>query len=218
MKRRTLLKSLLAAPAAATLAPPPVAASPVPAETPPLETSAPGAAAASMVSFFTAAQLAALGRLSELIMPASPTHPGARESGVPEFLDFLISQSPAARQALYRNGLDRLNALAAGAHAVPSEELAQSGVRRETVPGSSGGARRTLCAFEKLSDGQASAILAPLHERWTYSGPRDEFARFLEAAKADVVEATRNSRQWRAAEASLRGHSAGTGVYWRRVE
>ncbi len=191
MKRRTLLKSLLAAPAAATLAPPPVAASPVPAETPPLETSAPGEAAASIVSFFTAAQLATLRRLSGLIAPASTTHPGAGECGVPEFLDFLISQSPAARQALYRNGLDRLNALASSAHSLP---------------------------FERLSDGQASAILAPLHERWTYSGPRDEFARFLEAAKADVVEATRHSRQWLAAEASLRGHSVGTDTYWRRVE
>ncbi len=191
MKRRTLLKSLLAAPAAATLAPPPASASPVPAETPPLETSAPGTAAASVPLFFSAAQLAALRSLSERIMPASATHPGATECGVAEFLDFLTSQSPAARQTLYRGGLDRLDSMAANVHGA---------------------------SFEKLNDAQAAAILAPLHDAWSYSGPRDDFARFLETAKADVVEATRNSRQWLAAEASLRGHSIGTDTYWRRVE
>ncbi len=53
-------------------------------------------------------------------------------------------------------------------YAAPFEELAQNGARRETVPGSSGGARRTLCASEE-------PLLSPIYLRrldsWRFSDP-----------------------------------------------
>src|SRR3954469_2972809 len=62
--------------------------------------------------FFTPAQFTALRRFADLMMPAMRGNPGAVECGAPDFLDFLIGQSPADRQKLYRNGLDMLNARA----------------------------------------------------------------------------------------------------------
>jgi hypothetical protein len=44
----------------------------------------------------------------------------------------------------------------------PSEEHAQNGARRETVPNTLGGARRTLCAFEDLSDGEKCFMICAL--------------------------------------------------------
>jgi hypothetical protein len=61
--------------------------------------------------FFNAEQFKALQLLSEILMPAIGKRPGAKEAGAAEFLDFLISQSPADRQELYRGGLDRLKGL-----------------------------------------------------------------------------------------------------------
>jgi len=58
--------------------------------------------------FFSAAQLAALERLADAVAPAFKGRPSARECGVPGFLDFLVRESPAEIQKLYRDGLDRL--------------------------------------------------------------------------------------------------------------
>ena len=45
-------------------------------------------------------------------MPPINGAPGALDAGAPEFLDFLISESPQDRQQLYKVGLDQLNAQA----------------------------------------------------------------------------------------------------------
>jgi hypothetical protein len=110
MNRRTILKSLVAAQTAAIL----------PAQTPPKERtvdetpkvdlSVADANAEPVARFFTKDQFAALTRLCDLLEPPNGKLPGAREAHAPEFLDFLISVSPADRQNLYRTGLDRLNA------------------------------------------------------------------------------------------------------------
>ena len=62
--------------------------------------------------YFTSAHFSALRKLSETIMPPMNGAPGALEAGAPEFLDFLIRESPQDRQQLYKVGLDRLNAQA----------------------------------------------------------------------------------------------------------
>ena len=66
-------------------------------------------AAQPAVKFFSKVEYAALERLAGAIMPSVGGKPGAIEAGVPAFLDFLISQSPVARQKLYRDGLARLS-------------------------------------------------------------------------------------------------------------
>ena len=113
MKRRTWIQTALAVPAAVAL--PASAQEPAaPArrdEFAKIET-APSAeqAAEPALKFFSNPEFVALERLAAAIMPSIDGKPGAIEAGVPAFLDFLISQSPAARQKLYRDGLARLNA------------------------------------------------------------------------------------------------------------
>jgi hypothetical protein len=73
-----------------------------------LETAAAESAAEALPHFFTDRQFAALKKLSEILMPPMNGSPGAIEAKAPEFLDFLVGESPADRQQLYRQGLDRL--------------------------------------------------------------------------------------------------------------
>lgn len=127
IRRRKLLQALAGAPAVVATA---GASVPVAAAQ-----SAPATAAASTVStaaavdsiskltvdaadlaaspapqFFSKPQFAALQALADLIVPAWRGRPSATQAGVPEFLDFLISQSPVGVQQLYRDGLDQLAA------------------------------------------------------------------------------------------------------------
>jgi hypothetical protein len=134
---------------------------------PKLEPSVPDAAADGLPRFLTPAQFATLRRLADILMPATATSPGALAAGAPEFLDFLIGDSGADRQQVYRAGLDSLNSQA-----------------------------RTQFnkAFAEIEISQAGALLAPLQQPWTYADPADAVARFLRAAKADVRTATLNSR------------------------
>ncbi len=113
MRRRSLLKSLALTPTAALADPTPQQSAP-PArsvdEIPKIEASIPDLAGEPVVRFFTPKQFAALQKLADAIMPALNGTPGALEARAPEFLDFLLSQSPADRQKLYRDGLDKLAA------------------------------------------------------------------------------------------------------------
>lgn len=113
MNRRTILKSLVAAQTAAIL---PAQSQPAPTtkertvdEIPKVDLSVADANADPVARFFTKDQFAALRRLCDLLEPSSGKLPGGQEAHAAEFLDFLISVSPAARQNLYRTGLDRLN-------------------------------------------------------------------------------------------------------------
>ena len=74
-----------------------------------IETTVPDAVAEYSPRFFTAQQFAALRRVSDILMPATNGAPGALAAQAPEFLDFLIGESPADRQRVYRAGLDALN-------------------------------------------------------------------------------------------------------------
>lgn len=62
--------------------------------------------------FFTPTQFATFKKLCAILMPAGANGaPGAVEAQVPDFMDFLLSQSPADRQHMYRAGLDGLKGL-----------------------------------------------------------------------------------------------------------
>jgi len=181
MKRRGFFKSLAAIPAgsallaqqpAAPLNPtqgiqPPARAAD---ELPKLDTTVAEGGADAMPRFFTPAQFSALEKVSDVIMPAAGSNsPGALAAGAPEFLDFMIGDSGADRQHIYRAGLDGLNAQAK---------------------------RQFNKAFSDLDATQAGTLLAPLRQPWTYEEPADPVARFLRAAKIDIRTATLNSREY----------------------
>ena len=156
-----------------------------------LDTVATDAAGKPVPRFFSGPQLAALRRLSDLVMPAGVMPdgtgaPGALEAGAPEFLDFLIGQSPQPLKMLYRTGLEALNARATARYGK---------------------------VFAALDEEKADALLSPLRAAWTWSPPSDPFAVFLRHAKADVLTATMNSREWITAAQRNRA-SGGSGTYW----
>lgn len=112
MRRRKVLQSIVALPGAAAL--PAAAQSPAatpanPSTQPRIVVQGAEATATGTPTFFTAAQFSALRRLCDSVIPRTANTPSATDAGVPEFLDFLIRESPPARQQLYRDGLDRLN-------------------------------------------------------------------------------------------------------------
>jgi hypothetical protein len=194
MKRRQALKSLAGVSA--------VSALPLPAfsqqsatgavnEMPKLDTATADSAAQSVPRFLSADQFTALDRLSQILMPAAGDTPGAKEAGAAEFLDFLISESPPDRQALYRDGLDELNA--------------QARTRYGKL-------------FAELGPADIHALLAPLREPWSYHGPAAPFARFLQDAKQHVMEAAMNSREWSEARAKRSRRAGGLGTYWYPIE
>lgn len=210
MKRRRAIQSLIGLSAAAALPLPALpqavkeTGQPVPSkdttqpaparavdETPKLEMTVADAAASGAPRFFSSEQFAALRRLSDLLMPAARETPGALDAGAAEFLDFLIGASPHERQALYREGLEKLN----------SESQ-----------------KRYAKAFADLSPAQADSVLAPLREMWTHQGPDDPFERFLITAKDDVLAATVNSQQWVTAVSRRSRSAGGVGQYWYHVE
>ena len=127
MKRRSLLRTLVAAPAAAVLPASRTRATghkrssrqgftggsgPGSArnnETPNTPVIPADEAADNVVRTFDGEQMAALARLGEITVPPHDGNPGAGEAGAAEFLDFLIGCSPRAQVELYKNGLDMLN-------------------------------------------------------------------------------------------------------------
>ena len=190
MKRRHVIQALLGTPAIAAL-PLPAPAQNQTQEIPKLTTATPDAVGDPTPRYFSPSQMSALTRLADLVVPPVSGRPGAREAKAPEFLDFLLSQSPPARQALYRNGLDHL----------------QSEARR-----------RFNTSFEALSPGQADGVLASLHAPWTYASPPDPAAQFLREVKEDLITATVNSREFAAAQQAAGRRGAGIGTYWFPVE
>jgi hypothetical protein len=198
MRRRRFFQTLAAAPAATALlgqqqpaAAPPAGRQPA-SEEPKLETSTPEQVGDGVPHFFSAPQFAALRKLSGILMPPINGMPGALEAKAAEFLDFLIGESPADRQQVYRAGLDALNAQSASHYQKP---------------------------FAELDAGQADEVLAPLRQPWTYLPPSDPLAHFLVVAKADVRTATVNSREFNTAGASGGGRRmGGTGLYWYPID
>jgi len=72
--------------------------------------------------FFSPTEYATVERLAEIIIPADAT-PGAKEAGVAEFIDFMVSRDTEA-QYNYRTGLSWLNAHSECTQGKPFVELA----------------------------------------------------------------------------------------------
>ncbi len=162
------------------------------AEDPKLDTITPAEAGDPLLRFFNAEQFAAMRRVSVLLMPPINGSLGAADCHAAEFLDFLLHESPADRQEIYRAGLDALNAQAHKTAKKP---------------------------FAELDDAQAAALLAPLRQSWTYELPADPVARFLVTAKTDVRTATVNSREYSGAGTPGGGRRmGGQGLYWLPLE
>jgi hypothetical protein len=158
---------------------------------PHLDVSVPDAAADVVPRFFSPAQFAALRHLCDLTLPSLDQRPGALEARASEFLDFLISESPADRQELYQKGLDALNT---------------DSNKRYRKP------------FAATTTAEADVILAPLHLPWQYDPPADPLARFLIAAKLDVRTATVNSVEYVKTGGGGSRRMGGVGLYWRSLD
>jgi hypothetical protein len=205
MQRRKFVRVLVAAGLAprfllaqqsATPAPPPPA--PVPWTlglnplTPLPHTAAVEAVAEPDLIFFSAEQMAALRRLSELLVPAIGNKPGAIAAGTPSFLDFLIGDSPAARKMLYTAGLDWLNAESR---------------------------RRHGKSFAATNGSQADAIVKPWMRTWmTDHPPTEVHADFLNIAHADIRVATMNSKAWNDSSTNSEQDPSGLGLYWSPID
>jgi Gluconate 2-dehydrogenase subunit 3 len=190
MKRRSVLQSLATLPAASLLKAqqPVVPPKPSPAaveQIPVIEATIPDFAGTTITKFFSPAQFASFRRLNDLLYPAMNGVPGALEAGAPEFLDFLLFESPAARQTLYRNGVDELESRSKKAFNVSFAATDQAG---------------------------AEKILAPLREPWT--AEPNSFTAFLRAAKQDVIQATESSHDWIKIMSKRVRSAGGVGMYW----
>lgn len=216
MKRRKFVQSLLAAPAAAPLVAGQVTAGQTqrptmqpntparqmpqqPQEIGQLAVTQPDLVAETGPHFFTADQFGALQKLAAVLVPPLKGKPGALNAHAPEFLDFLISVSPADRQSLYRNGLESLN-------------------RRAE--------QQFHTTFYALEAAQVDAIIRPLlvARYWPQDMPDDPEKNFMAQVHDDLRTATVNSREWAgegpqpAAEGRPRRFRRGRGLYWRPID
>jgi Gluconate 2-dehydrogenase subunit 3 len=215
MKRRSFVQSLLITPAAAPLAstaaqepkplqqPPPQPNTPArelphqPRAVPKLDLLEVDIAAETQPHYFTAEQFATLEKLGSVMVPPLKGNPGALDAQAPEFLDFLISVSPADRQTLYRNGLESLNLQAQSKFNKP---------------------------FSELDFDEVGSILRPLltARPWPHDLPDDPLKNFVAQIHEDLRTATMNSREWAVAVAKS-GHRFtrgfhGTGLYWAPID
>lgn len=160
--------------------------------TPNIPVSQPDAVALTDVRYFTPVRYAALLHLCEIIMPAGDDYPSAIKAGTPEFLDFYIGASPDEQQAMYNNGLDRLNA---------------DCIKQFNVP------------FAKADAKQADAVIRPHIKGWMNDHPpREGHARFVNLAHRDIRTATINSPAWAIAAEAVGERTPGVGLYWHPID
>ena len=69
------------------------------------------AQAESQLRFFTGAEMMSIVLMSDLIIPADEQSPGAKDAGVPAFIDLMISESSVETKNLWRNGLAAVDQL-----------------------------------------------------------------------------------------------------------
>jgi hypothetical protein len=149
------------------------------------------AAGETVPTYFSAAQMATLRRLADVMLPRTTTHPGALDAKTPEFLDFLIGHSPAVRGTLYTNGLDWLDAQARLKHAKP---------------------------FDQIEISDVDAIVKPWLRTWmTDHPPTQSHADFVNIAHADIRTATVNSHVW-FDTLDPKGRESSTQLYWSPIE
>jgi hypothetical protein len=160
--------------------------------TPNIPVSAPDVVATTEVRYFTAARYATLVHLCEILMPANHGLPGASEAGAPEFLDFLLGGSPTDRQAMYNDGLDRLNA---------------DTMKKFGVP------------FAKADATQAEAAIRPYLKGWINDHPpKEKHERFIALVHRDIRTATINSPAWAFAAEAAGERTPGVGLYWAPID
>ena len=145
----------------------------------------------TVATFFSALQMATLRRLSDVMLPRTPQHPGALDAKTPEFLDFLIGHSPAVRGELYTAGLNWL------------ESESKLKCRK---------------SFAEIEIAQVDAILKPWLRPWmTDHPPTQTNADFVNIAHADIRTATVNSQVWFDSLDEKRQENA-TQLYWSPIE
>lgn len=160
--------------------------------TPNIPLSQPDSVAITEARYFTSVRYATLVHLCEIMMPAGEDNPSALKAGTPEFLDFYIGASPAEQQAMYNNGLDRLNA---------------DCMKQFNVP------------FSKTDAKQADAVIRPHLKGWMNDHPpREEHARFINLIHRDIRTATINSPAWAIAAEASGDRTPGVGLYWYPIE
>ena len=160
--------------------------------TPNIPLSQPDLVATTDVRYFTPVRYATLVRFCDVLMPAGDDYPSTSKAGTPEFLDFYLGASPADQQAMYNNGLDRLNA---------------DCMKQFSVP------------FAKADEKQADAVIRPHLKGWMNDHPpREEHVRFINLAHRDIRNATINSPAWAAAAEAAGERTPGVGLYWNPIE
>jgi Gluconate 2-dehydrogenase subunit 3 len=160
--------------------------------TPNIPVTVPDMVATTDVRYFTAARYATLVQLCELMMPANNGYPGAIQAGAPEFLDFLLGGSPADRQTIYNEGLDRLNA--------------------DTI-------KKFSVAFARADAKQADEVIRPYLRAWINDHPpKEKHERFIALAHREIRTATLNSPAWASAAEASGERTPGVGLYWAPID
>jgi len=59
----------------------------------------------SQLRFFTAAEMTSIALMTDLIIPTDEQSPGAKDAGVPAFIDLMVSESSVETKNLWHNGL-----------------------------------------------------------------------------------------------------------------
>ena len=65
----------------------------------------------SQLRFFTAAEMTSISLMADLIIPTDEQSPGAKDAGVPAFIDLMVSESSVETKNLWRNGLVAIDQL-----------------------------------------------------------------------------------------------------------
>jgi Gluconate 2-dehydrogenase subunit 3 len=158
----------------------------------PLTPLVPDAVASTTTYFFNDRQMATLRQLCEILLPPLGSFPGALDAGAPEFLDFLISVSPAEQQRMYESGLGWLDTEAHRKFGIP---------------------------FDAVNAAQADALIRPWLRTWMPDHPPTEaHAHFINVVHGDIRTATINSEKWSEAEAAAGEERPGVGLYWYPVD
>lgn len=161
-------------------------------QSPVIPSSIPDVVATTEQHFFSARHLATLRKLGDILLPPLNGYPGSTQAGAPEFIDFLVSVSPAERQHMYRSGLEQLNAEAQKQFSIP---------------------------FADVNAEQADALLRPWLRTWmVFHPPTEPLAHFISLAHEDIRTATMNSQAWSIAATSAGERAPGIGLYWSPVD
>jgi hypothetical protein len=161
-------------------------------QSPAIPSTIPDEVATTEQHYFSAEHMATLRKLGDILLPSLNGYPGSTQACAPEFIDFLVSVSPAERQNMYRSGLDRLHAEAHKQFGIP---------------------------FTQVNAEQADALLRPWLRTWMVDHPPTEpFAHFINVAHEDIRTATMNSQVWSIAATSAGERAPGIGWYWSPID